>query len=147
MVVHTLQDQPENAGHLVVHQRGGPAWLREDLTALLSWTSTVTGAEVRYHGQPAARPKDTPALSVDQLTPGHPHVKLHSATLNAGWLRSTGYYWILEAWGHTSCDASGGGPCRRVSSVALTADLTRTWAVAISGTVADGEGVAAFLPL
>ena len=43
--------------------------------------------------------------------------------------------------------ASGGGPCRHATSVAIAANLTRTWAVAISGTVADGEGVAASLPL
>ena len=28
MAVHTLEDQPENTGHLVVHQRGGPSLLR-----------------------------------------------------------------------------------------------------------------------
>ena len=49
--------------------------------------------------------------------------------------------------GHTSSGASGGGPCRHATSVALAADLTRMWAVAISGTVPDGEGVAASLPL
>ena len=36
---------------------------------------------------------------------------------------------------------------KHATSVALAADLTRTWAVAISGTVPDGEGVAASLPL
>ena len=40
-----------------------------------------------------------------------------------------------------------GGPCRRATGVALAADLTRTWAVAVSGTVPDGEGVAASPPL
>ena len=84
---------------------------------------------------------------MDQLTPSHPDVRWHSADLNAGWLRPTGYYWIPEAWGHTSSDASGGGPCRHATSVALAADLSRTWAVAISGTVLDGEGVAASLCL
>ena len=84
---------------------------------------------------------------MDQLTPSHPDVRWHSADLNAGWLSPTGYYWIPEAWGHTSSDASGGGPCKHATSVALTADLTRTWAVAISGTVPDGEAVAASLPL
>ena len=34
MAVHTLEDQPEDTGHLVMHQRRGPAWLREPLTAL-----------------------------------------------------------------------------------------------------------------
>ena len=46
MAVHALEDQPEDTGHLVVHQRGGPAWLREHVTALLSWASTIAGAEV-----------------------------------------------------------------------------------------------------
>ena len=84
---------------------------------------------------------------MDQLTPGHPDVRWHSADLNAGLLSPTGYYWIPEAWGHDSSDASGGGPCRHATSVALAADLTRMWAVAISGTVPDGEWVAASLPL
>ena len=143
MAVHTLEDQLEHTGHPVVHGRGGLAWLREHLTALWSWASTVTGAEVCFHYHPAIGPKDTLALSVDQLTPGHPDVKWHSAALNAGWLRSTGYYWIPEVWVHTSSDASGGGPCRHATSVAFAADLTCTWALAISGTVPDGEGLAA----
>ena len=122
-------------------------WLREHITALRSWANTIAGAEVRLHDHPAIRPDDTRALNVDQLTPGHPVVRWHSADLNAGWLSPNGYYWILEAWGHTSSDASGGGPCRLATRVALAADLTRTWAVAISGTVLDGEGVAASLLL
>ena len=84
---------------------------------------------------------------MDQLTPSHPDVRWHSADLNAEWLSPTAYYWIPEASGHTSSDASGGGPCKYATSVALAANLTRTWAVAISGTVPDGEGVAASLPL
>ena len=84
---------------------------------------------------------------MDQLTPSHPDVRWHSASLNARWLSPTGYYWIPEAWGHTSSDASGGGPRRHATSVALAADLTCTWAVAITGTVPDGEGVAASLSL
>ena len=108
MAMHTLGYQPEDTGHLVVHQRGGPAWLREQLTALRSCGSTVTGAEVRFHDQPAIRPDDTLAVSVDQLSSGHPDVKWHCAALNAGWLNTTRYYWIPEAWGHTSSDASGG---------------------------------------
>ena len=84
---------------------------------------------------------------MDQLTPSHPDVRWHSADLNAGWLSPTGSYWIPEAWGHTSSDASGGGPCKHATSVALAADLTRMWAGAISGTVPDREGVAASLPL
>ena len=84
---------------------------------------------------------------MDQLTPSHPDVRWHSADPNAGWLSPTRYYWIPETWGHTSSDASGGGPCKHATSVALAADLTRTWAVAISGTVPDGAGVTASLPL
>ena len=117
------------------------------MTALRSWASTIAGAEVRLHDHPAVRPGDTRALSVDQLTPSHPDVWWHSADLNAEWLSPTGYYWIPEAWGHTSSDASGEGPCKHATSVALAADLTRTWAVAIWGTVPDGEGVASSLPL
>ena len=147
MSVHALEDKPEDTGHLVVHQRGGPAWLDEHVTALRSWASTIAGGEIRLHNHPAISPGDTRALSVDQLTPGHPDVRWHSADPNAGWLSPTGYYWIPEAWGHTSSEASGGGPCKHATSVPLAADLTRTWAVAISGTVPDGEGVAASLPL
>ena len=87
------------------------------------------------------------ALSVDQLVPTHPDVRWHSAPLNAGWLNPTGYYWIPEAWGHTSSDTSGGGPCRHITGMALVADLTRKWAVTIPGTMPDGEGVAACPPL
>ena len=36
MAVHALEDQPEDTGHLVEHQRGGPAWLKEHVTALRS---------------------------------------------------------------------------------------------------------------
>ena len=147
MAVHALEDHSEDTGHLVVHQRGGPAWLREHVTALRSWASTIALAEIRLHDHPAVRPGYTGALSVDQLTPSHLNVRWHSADLNAGWLSPTGYYWVPEAWGHTSSDASGGGPCKHATSVALAADLTRTWAVAISGTLPDGEGVAASLPL
>ena len=107
----------------------------------------IAGAEIRLHDHPAISPGDTKALSVDQLTPNHPDVRWHSADLNAGWLSPTGYYWIPEAWGHTSSDVSGGGHCKHATSVALAADLTCTWAVAISGTLPDREGVAASLPL
>ena len=117
------------------------------MTALRSWASTIARAEIRLHDHPAISSSDTRALSVDQLTPSQPDVRWHSANLNAGWLSPTGYYWIPETWGHTSSDASGGGPCKHATSVALAADLTRTWALAISGTVPDGEGVAASLPL
>ena len=147
MEVHALEDQPEDTGHLVVHQRGGLAWLTERVTALRSWASTIAGAEVRLHGHPAVRPGDTRALSMDQLTPSHPDVRWHSADLNVGWLSPNGYYSISEAWGHTFSDASGGGPCKHATSVTLAAEPTHTWAVAISGTVPDGEGLAAFLSL
>ena len=109
MAVHALEDQPEDGGHLVVHQRGGPAWLGEHVTALRSWASTIAGAEIRLHDHPAVRPGNTRALSADQLTPGRPDIRWHSADLNAGWLSPTGYYWIPEAWGHTSSD-DGGDP-------------------------------------
>ena len=59
MAVHALEDQPEDTGHLVIHQRGGPAWLREHVTALQSWASTIARAEVRLHDHPAVRPGDT----------------------------------------------------------------------------------------
>ena len=147
MAVHMLEDQPEDTGHLVVHQHGGPAWLREHVTALLSWASTIAGAEVRLHDHPAVRPGENRALSDDQLTANNPDVRWHSADLNAGWLSPTRYYWIPAYRGHTPSDASGGGPWEHATSVALAADLTRTWAVAISGTVPDREGVAASLPL
>ena len=108
MAVHTLEDQPEDTGHLVVHQRGGPVLLKEHVTALQSLASRIARAEIRLHDHPAISPGDTGALSVHQLTPSHPDVRWHSADLNAGWLSPTGYYWIPEAWGHTSSDASGG---------------------------------------
>ena len=73
-VVHTLKDQPKDTGHLVVHQRGGPAWLREDVAALRSLASTITEAEIWLHYHPAIRPDDTRALNVEQLTAGHPDV-------------------------------------------------------------------------
>ena len=147
MAMHTLEDQPGDTGHLVVHQRGGLAWLREHVMALRFWASKIAGAEVQLHGHPAICPDNTRTLNVDQLTPGNPGVRWHSTDLNAGWLSPTGYYWIPEAWGHTSSDASGGEPCRHTTSVGLAADLTRTSAVAISGTMPNREGMAASLPL
>ena len=68
MAVHALED----TGHVVVHQRGGPSWLKEHVTALRSWASTIAGAEIRPHNHPAISPGDIRALSVDQLTPSHP---------------------------------------------------------------------------
>ena len=147
MAVHALEDQPEDTGHLVVHQRGGQAWLKEHVTAVRSWASTIAGAEMRLHDHRAISPGDTRALSVDQLTPSHPDVRWHSANLNTGWLSPSRYCWIPEPWGHTSSDASGGGTCKHATRFALAADLTRTWALAISGTVPDREGVVASLPL
>ena len=84
MAMHTLEDQPEDTRHLVVHQRGGPAWLREHVTALRSCASTIAAAEVRLRDYPAIRSDDTRALNVDQLAPGHHDVRWHSAELNAG---------------------------------------------------------------
>ena len=147
MALHALEDQREDTGHLLVHQPGGPAWLREHLTALRSWASNATWDKIRLHDHPAACPEDELALSVYQLAPGHPQVPWHSAALNAGWLSPCGYHWIPEACSHASSDASGGRPCTHASSVALAADLAHTWAVAIPDTVPDGAGVAGSLPL
>ena len=84
MAVHALEDQPEDTGHLVVHQRGGPAWLKEHVTALRSSAGTIAGAEIRLHDHPAISLGDTRPLSVDQLTPSHPDVRWHSADLKRG---------------------------------------------------------------
>ena len=84
MVLHARGDRPEDTGHLVVHQRGGPAWLQEHLTALRSWASTVAGAEMPFHSQPAAGPDNMLALSVDQLTPSNSDVRWSSRALKAG---------------------------------------------------------------
>ena len=147
MAVHVLEHQPEDRGHLVVHPRGGPARLWEHLTALQSWASTVTGADVRVDDHPATRPSNTLTLSVDQQAPGHPDIKWHYAARNAGSLSPTEYFCVPEPWGHTSSDALGGRPCRHAPSVAFAADLARTRAVAIPGTVPDGEGLVNSLPL
>ena len=104
------------------------------MTAPRPWASTNAGAEILLHDHPGVCPDDTKALSVDPLTPSHPDVRWHSFGLNAG-------------WGHTSSDASRGGSCRHASGVPLAANLTRTWSEAISGTVPDGEGLVASLPL
>ena len=56
MAVQTPEDQPEDTGHLVVHQRRGPVWLRQHLTALWFWASTFNGAESRFIPQPAGNP-------------------------------------------------------------------------------------------
>ena len=75
IAVHALEDQPEDTAHLVVHRRGGPAWLKEHVTAVRSGASTIAGAEIRLHDHPAISPGETRALSVDQLTPSHPDVR------------------------------------------------------------------------
>ena len=67
----------------------GPSVAAERLTALRFWASTVTGADIPFHGHPAARPDNTLALTVDQLAPSHPDVRWDSTTLNAGWLSRT----------------------------------------------------------
>ena len=56
MAVQALEDQPEDTGHLLGHQRRSPAWVREHLMALRSWASTVTGAEVLFQDHLATRP-------------------------------------------------------------------------------------------
>ena len=94
--------------------------------ALRSWASTLTGAEVRFSDHPAVHLDSRMALGVDKLVPSHPDVKWHSAFLNTGWLNPMGYYLIPEAWGHTSSDASGGGPHTHATGMALASDLTRT---------------------
>ena len=114
---------------------------------LWSRASTVTETEIRCLDHPVARPDYTFALSVDLRASGPPNVRWGSNALNAGWLSPTGYYWTRVTWGNTSSDASGGGPCRQTTSVALAADVARTWAMDIPGTVPDGEGVAASFSL
>ena len=89
--MHPLEDQSEDTGHLVVHQRLGAAWLVERLTALRSWASTVTRAKIWLNNRPPTCPNDTHALGVDQLAPRHPDVKWYSPALNAGWLSLTRY--------------------------------------------------------
>ena len=51
MAVHALEDQPNDKGHLVVHQRGGPVWLKEHVTR-----TPVLGKHDRRSRNPAARP-------------------------------------------------------------------------------------------
>ena len=113
--------------------------------------TSVLGRHDRRSGDPAARPPGNQprrhqAAERGPTDPQPPRRPVALRRPKAGWLSPTGYYWIPEAWGHTSSDASGGGPCKHATSVTLAADLTRTWAVAISGTVPDGEEVAASLP-
>ena len=114
--------------------------------------TSVLGKHDRPSGDPAARPSgDQPrrhqGAERGPTDPQPPRRPVALRRPQRGVAQPHGYYCIPEAWGHTSSDASGGGPCKHATSVALAADLTRTWAVAISGTVPDGEGVAASLPL
>ena len=113
MVMHTLEDHSEDSGHLVVHQRGGPAWLREHLLALRSWASTVTGAEIRFHDHQATGPNDTQALSVDQWTsttprssststPSTPDIPPHRIIIDPGGLEQQ----ILRRIGGQALQAS-----------------------------------------
>ena len=74
------------------HEQEGLAWLKGRLTALRFWASTLSGAAVRFHDHQSIQPDNTMALSLYQLVPDHPHVKWHSAPLNAGCLSPTGYY-------------------------------------------------------
>ena len=147
MAVHALEDQPEDTGHLVVHQRGGPAWLKEHVTALRSWASTIAGAQIWLHDHPAISPGDTRALSVDELTPANPTSGGTPLTSTRGGSASPGTTGSRRPGATPLPTCRGADPCKHATSVALAANLTRTWAVAISGTVPDGEGVAASLPL
>ena len=54
---NALEDRPGDTGHLVVHQRGGPAWLKEHVTALRSWASTIAGAEISAARPPGDQPR------------------------------------------------------------------------------------------
>ena len=90
MALHAREDQPEDKGHLVVHQRGGPAGLQEHLTALRSAGSNVIGAQIWFNDLQTARSNDTLALSVPRLAWGHTDVRWHFAALRAGLLSRTG---------------------------------------------------------
>ena len=147
MALHALDDRPEEAGHLLVPQRGGPAWLQEQIAALWSWVSTIARAEVRLHDHPAVQPDSRLVLGVDLPTPAHAEVRWHSSALNAQWFSRIGYYRINDASGHRSSDVSRSGPCGHNMGVALAAGLARTWALAIPGTLLFEEGSAPSLPL
>ena len=114
--------------------------------------SPVLGKHDGWSINPTARPPGNPPRRHQgaERGPTDPQPSRRPVALRRplrGVAQPTGYYWIPDAWGHTSSGVSGGGPCKHATSVPLAADLTRTWAVAISGTVPDGEGVAASLPL
>ena len=71
----------------------------------------------------------------------------HYTPLNAGSLNPTGYCWIPESLGQGTSNASGVGSCKHATGMALPANLSRTCAVAIPGTVPNGDKMAASLPL
>ena len=81
---------------------------------------------------------------MDQLTPATPTSKGTSPTSTQ---RGSAPPGSTGSRRPGASDASGGGPCRHATSVALAADLIRTWAVAISGTVPNGERMTASLSL
>ena len=88
--MHALEDQPEGTGHLVVHQRGGLAWLKEHVTALRSWASTIAGAELRllhhlcsYQQGGAAGESTGPGLAC-------PHLQYHPLGLELRLLPRSG---------------------------------------------------------
>ena len=75
MAVHTLEDQPGDTGHLLVHQRGGPAWLREHITAPWSWGSTIAGADMLLHDHLAIVRKHHCHVFLGGLDPGQAPLK------------------------------------------------------------------------
>ena len=99
----------------------------------------------RSLGLTPRRPGNAPQRhsGTDPLPPRRP-VALRGT--QCGMAQPHKYHWILEAWGHTFSKASGGGPCRQATNIALGADLSRMWVLAIPGTVPDGEGLAASIP-
>ena len=142
MALHALEDQFEDAGHLVVHQRGGPAWLREYKTALRSWVSTVAAAEVWFHDHPAACPDSMLALVMDQLPPPRPRRPVALRGPQCGGAQP---HWVLLA-------PRGLRPhiLRCVRERAMQASHGRRPCGHLcphAGTVPDREGMPASLPL
>ena len=147
MAVHTLEDQPEDTGHLVVHQRGGPAWLKEHVTALRSWASTIAGADIRLHDHPAISPWRHQGAELGPTDPQPPRrpvalrrpqrgvAQPHKVLLDPGGL---GPHLFRRFRGQTLQTRhqrrSRRRPHLHVGGI-------------ISGTVPDGEGLAASLPL
>ena len=62
MALHALGGEREDTEHLVVHQRGDSAWLREQVTALWSWASPVTGPEIEAGSERPRFPANVAAL-------------------------------------------------------------------------------------